>query len=121
MMMRYTIAALAAGAAMSALAPFANAEGCNWAGCQAFTADVSVDVNVTLPDDFAAATASGSFTAGANDTTATATGVSSTSAAAANGGVATGTNTTTAGAEAVSGAVAGGSSTSSSSAGPAAP
>jgi hypothetical protein len=115
-MITKTIAAITALVAFAGLAPVANAD-CNWVGCES----VTVDINVTLPDDFAAAVATGSFTAGANGTTAAATGESNTAAAAANGGLATGTNTTSAGATADTGATAGGTSTSSSSAGPAAP
>src|SRR3954451_2225046 len=118
-MMRNTIAAFAAIVALAGLAPVANAN-CNWVGCDhSITTTTNVDVNVTLPDNFAAATANGSFTAGANDTTATATGTSSASAVGANGGLGVAGNTTSSGATADNGATAGGSSVSSASAGPA--
>ncbi|MFZ5673689.1 MAG: hypothetical protein ACOZAM_12070 [Pseudomonadota bacterium] len=116
-MNRMTITALAAVFAIAGASPVL-AEGCNWTGCGK---TFSIDINVDVPDNFAAATATGNFAGSANATSASVSGTSSAAAVGAAGGVGAAGNTTTAGATAESGASVSGSSTSSTSAGPATP
>jgi hypothetical protein len=121
-MIKTTLIAIGALVAAASLAPVANA-GCNWQNCNSTT---TVDVNVTLPDNFAFGTASSSFNAAGDGINETASMSTTSSAAAAStdtgagSGVASGGGTVSAGTgNASGGATISGGSSATASAGPA--